>query len=940
MKKGKAKSEKRVKFGKRKEKALIFAFLFAALAFVSVGCASATTIYVYPGESIQAAVDAAYLGDTILVHSGTYYENVNVTKQLTLQGVDTGSGKPVVDAGSSGSAITLSADGITLEGFKATNSGWGDAGIKVTSNDNTITGNNARNNNKNGIDLSGSSNNILTNNNASKNVFGINLWYYSSNNTLSGNVMSSNSFNLVVEGISLSEYIHSIDTTNTVNGKPVYYLVNQKDKQVPNDAGYVGLVNSTNIAVKNLILKKNGEGILLAYTKGSVIENNTVSDNDDGIYLSSSCDNTITGNNASNNGEGISLMYSSNNILTNNTASANNHGIYLEDSSNNILTSNTVCYNRHYAIRFRYSSTNKIYLNNFISNDDNVYFYDSTNIWNSSEEITYIYNGSTHINYLGNYWSDYKEKYPDAEEINGYGIWDTPYSIDGDKDNYPLVRPWGNYFVLTELKVHNLNTGENFSTIQAAIDDPDTKKGHTITVDLGTYNENVNVYKSITIRYENGSANCIVRATNSNDHVFKVTADYVNISGFTVKNATGYGKGGICLRSGIDHCNISDNTALNNYIGIKLYESSNNIIAGNIASDNKRLGILLKNSSNNNTVTGNIASNNNIHGILLLKNSNNNTITGNTAGNNGWCGIGLNISSNNNTITGNTASNNEWSGIGLKNSSNNTITGNTASNNGRCGIGLNISSENNIITGNTANSNNAHGIYLNSSSNNLIYNNYFNNTNNAYDEGNNIWNITKTLGTNIIDGPYLGGNYWSDYIGEDTDGDGLDDILLPYNSSGNIQNGGDWLPLVKPAPSAVFDAEKGTYPSIMGTHEGKIKLSCNLNVSKLYTYPCAGTGGHTESIELYENGELIANGTWSGYVGDWLNITIHNLTGGTPYVTLLENHEYNYTIITGSYPQIHHNTSLLTTNGWINCTSFVDANGKVYDDWIPAIKLE
>jgi len=55
--------------------------------------------------------------------------------------------------------------------------------------------------------------------------------------------------------------------------------------------------------------------------------------------------------------------------------------------------------------------------------------------------------------------------------------------------------------------------------------------------------------------------------------------------------------------------------------------------------------------------------------------------------------------------------------------------------------------------------------------------------------------------------------------------------------------------------------------------------------------------------------------------------------------TLVANETYNYTIKTGSYPQIHHTPALPTTNGWINCTEFTDANGKVYEDWIPAIKL-
>jgi len=96
---------------------------------------------------------------------------------------------------------------------------------------------------------------------------------------------------------------------------------------------------------------------------------------------------------------------------------------------------------------------------------------------------------------------------------------------------------------------------------------------------------------------------------------------------------------------------------------------------------------------------------------------------------------------------------------------------------------------NNTLTGN------AYGIYLDPSTNTTIYNNYFNNTINAYDDGNNTWNITKTPGRNIIGGPYLGGNYWSDYAGRDLDGDGLGDTLLPHNCTGNITSGGDYHPL-------------------------------------------------------------------------------------------------------------------------------------------------
>jgi len=130
-----------------------------------------------------------------------------------------------------------------------------------------------------------------------------------------------------------------------------------------------------------------------------------------------------------------------------------------------------------------------------------------------------------------------------------------------------------------------------------------------------------------------------------------------------------------------------------------------------------------------------------------------------------------------------------------------------------------------------------------------------------------------------------------------------------------------------------FDTGPGSYPSIMGVHNGTITPSCIITVSKLYTYPCEGTCGHAEYARIYNDSWSIETLPWEGYGGDWHNLSF------TETFKLYANVEYKFTIRTGSYPQIHHKYALLTENGWINCTEFIDANGNKYNDWIPAIKL-
>jgi len=162
-------------------------------------------------------------------------------------------------------------------------------------------------------------------------------------------------------------------------------------------------------------------------------------------------------------------------------------------------------------------------------------------------------------------------------------------------------------------------------------------------------------------------------------------------------------------------------------------------------------------------------------------------------------------------------------------------------------------------------------------------------------------------------------------------------MSIDYNGDGEIdeEKSPDVSETIVIIEENIFDtgAPENPYPSISGTFNGTITPYKTIIVKNLYTYPCEGTGGHTEYVRIYNESGTIAEAEWKGYKGDWHNITFLKkfaLEGGKTY---------NITIVTGSYPQIHHTSALQTENGWINCTEFIDANGNKYEDWIPAIML-
>jgi len=401
----------------------VLGFLSIRLVVGFVSLVTATgTIYVKSDGSVEPATAPIQRIANVYTFSANIYDEIVVEKDnvvvdgagYTLQGIGSGTGVDLFERinvtirnmeireflygvclcsslsnSVSGNNVTNNYYGIRLRDSLNNNVSGNNIrssfyGIWLTgSSNNTINENNITANNNDGVWLSGSSDyNNVSGNTVRNNGHGIRLDDYS-NNMFRNNDVSGNEYNFGVYGSLLQEFIQDIDDSNTVNGKPVYYWVNRRDMAVPLDAGWIALVNCTRITVKNVDLTKNGQGILLASTTDSTITKNNITNNIHGVWLSGSSNNTINENNITENaGNGLYLYYSPNNTF---------------------------------------------YHNNFINNINQVYNVGvSVNVWDNGVE--------------GNYWSDYADRYPSAAELDGSGMWDTSYVIDGNnQDNYPLV---------------------------------------------------------------------------------------------------------------------------------------------------------------------------------------------------------------------------------------------------------------------------------------------------------------------------------------------------------------------------------------------------------------------------------------------------------------------------------------------------------------------
>ncbi|MFC7135702.1 hypothetical protein ACFQRB_02005 [Halobaculum litoreum] len=99
-----------------------------ALGGAGAGTAAAQTTVTGGGGALQAAIDAADEGDTLVIGDDETYDPVVVgVADLT---IETGNDPVIEGAGGTGAAVSVDADGVTLSGLTVTNPG-GLLGIKV-----------------------------------------------------------------------------------------------------------------------------------------------------------------------------------------------------------------------------------------------------------------------------------------------------------------------------------------------------------------------------------------------------------------------------------------------------------------------------------------------------------------------------------------------------------------------------------------------------------------------------------------------------------------------------------------------------------------------------------------------------------------------------------------------------------------------------------------
>ena len=401
----------------------LFRLAAMALAATLALPVAAAVWRVQPGESVQAAIDAAAPGDTVEITRGRYPGHLLVAKPLTLRGID----RPTIDGELKENTISVRAEDVTIEGLIVANSGgdtlYQHAGVYI---------------------YPGSHRAVVRDCDFSYTLFG--LWIEKADDVLIEN-------NLITGK-------RDFDSPRRGNGIQLYNT--QRARIIGNnvsfvrDAIYVDVSHDAIFRGNKLHHSRYGTHYMTSYR--NVWEDNETWYNRGGLALMEVRDQVVRNNRAwGNSDHGIMLRTIQDAVIENNVVAGNQRGFFIYDAEYNEIRGNAVIDNVVGIHLWAGSKNNQVEGNDFIANREQIRYVAARDmVW-----------GEKH----GNHWSNYL-----GWDRNGDGVGDVQYEANDMVDRLSWRHPMMK-LLLASPAVQTLRlVGQQFPLLRApSIVDPNPR---------------------------------------------------------------------------------------------------------------------------------------------------------------------------------------------------------------------------------------------------------------------------------------------------------------------------------------------------------------------------------------------------------------------------------------------------------------------------------